>query len=460
VNRKGAGSIDLTPISSAYYENRSVWDFLGKNGYRVGIYNYPTLSPPPKVNGFAVSGMGGYKKEDKCFPKELEDELSRLTDGFEVYLNLRNRKYRKNIFSFFDDLDRLIAKQELGLRYLVTEKVWDFFFAVFHFTDWMQHILWEHIDDEHPTYDRDLSPRVQERFRETWNKIDSVIGWLLETLPDCNFMIVSDHGAGALDSAFYPNTWLEEKGWLKAKHSGWKRTVSEKLKPLSAEIDNKYLSAVVRVLLTKVLKIRGSADLIDWSNTLAYCPDHAGMFGCINLTPMGKESKELRSEIIEELRRVPDTVDGVQKVDILLPEELYTGPLVDRSPDILFVVNEYRASVEVDLTKDAFVPTPSIGLRTGSHRANGVFLARGAAFQNVQLGEISILDIAPTILSLFDLEIPAEMDGRVITECITPELVKSLNIRRSEKGELQDTSIEDKGDLDEMKKMLEALGYM
>ncbi len=460
VNRKGAGSIDLLPISSAYYENRAIWDYLGRSGYKVGIYNYPTLSPPPKVNGFAVSGMGGYRAEDRCFPKELETELARVVDGFEVHLNLRSRKYRRNIFSFFDDLDRVIDKQNMGLRYLLKEKEWDFFFAVFHFTDWMQHILWKHIDEKHPMYDPETSPAVREMFKKTWMKIDDIIGGLLEVLPECNFVIVSDHGAGPLDSAFYANAWLERMGWLKRKNANWKNFLLQKMKPLSAEIDNKYFNTLLRLLRTKVLNIRGSTDLIDWSKTLAYCPDHAAMFGCVNLTEKGKTTEGFREKVITELSQLPQAVRGLHKVDIFLPEDIYSGLFVDRSPDIMFVINEYRSSVEVDLNKDVFSQKPSITSRTGSHRDNGVFIAFGEAFQNERLDHVSILDIAPTILALYDIEIPYEMDGRVITECIKPELLDALNVRRAEKEKIEDRASEDKGDMEELKKLMESLGYM
>ena len=78
------------------------------------------------------------------------------------------------------------------------------------------HVLWKDIDEKHPLYDSRTSPKVKKKFNDTWKKIDTFIGELLSTLPnDTNFMIVSDHGMGPLESVFYPNTWLEMKGWLK-----------------------------------------------------------------------------------------------------------------------------------------------------------------------------------------------------------------------------------------------------
>lgn len=460
INRKTAGGNEMVPVSSAYYQDKAVWDLLGRSNFKVGIFNYPTLSPPPKVNGFVVSGMGGYRKAPLSFPEELEKELNKLTGGYEFRLNLRNNKYRKDVNLFFEDVNRVITKQASALKYLVTQKEWDFFFAVFHFTDWMQHLLWKHIDDNHLLYDRILSPRIKARFKNTWTRIDEIIGELLGLIGDTSFMIVSDHGAGPIDSAFYPNTWLEQKGLLKKNHLGWRGLLAEKLKPLSADIDNKYLSAGLHILKTRILKSRGTMDLIDLENSLAYSPEHAGMFGCISLTQKGKGIDGIKEDLIHELKNLPKNLDRINEVEIYLPEQIYSGPYVNLAPDVLFVINGYRSTVEIDFTKSSFVPSPSIEMRTGSHRPQGVFMAKGDNFKNVRLKNVSVLDIAPTILALYDVEIPAQIDGKVITECIRPEVLKSMRIRRSQEIFDDKRQIEENGDLEEMKRTLESMGYM
>ena len=79
INRSDPSSDLYVPISSAYYVDRSVWDYLNKAGLSVGIFNYPTLSPPPPVNGFAVSGMGGSNGE-MTYPADIEAEIEQLTN--------------------------------------------------------------------------------------------------------------------------------------------------------------------------------------------------------------------------------------------------------------------------------------------------------------------------------------------------------------------------------------------
>jgi predicted AlkP superfamily phosphohydrolase/phosphomutase len=460
INRKTVGGTEAIPISSSNYENRAVWEYLGKSGYKVGIFNYPTLSPAPKVNGFSVSGIGAYSKANLCYPPGLEEELKKITGEYEINLNLKSKKYMKNIFMFFEDLKRVIGKQEKALKYLVKEKEWDFFFAVFHFTDWMEHILWKYLDDTHPLYDPEISPAVKSKFKEIWRKIDDIIGELLNFMPDTIFMIVSDHGQGPLDSAFYPNTWLVQKGWLTKYPAGLRHYLAEKLQPLSAGVDNKYGSALLRRFKTKILKNPGTMDLIDLDASLAYSPIHAGMYGCINLTAKGLKKNGFKEQLIDALKALPNTLTGIDTVDVYLPQDLYSGPYVELSPDIQFVINGYRASVEIDFAKEAFISSPSINARTGSHRSNGIFMARGDIINKCKLSDISVLDIAPTVFALYNMEIPFQVDGKVMAECIHPDYLNTMNIKQAKANVIDDKQVEDKGDIDEMKKTLESLGYM
>ncbi len=461
INKAEAEGNPIVPISSAYYAGRAVWDLLNSTGRKVGVFNYPTLSPPPKVNGFAVSGIGRSGRHPLCFPGELENTLNRIAGGYEDFLNLRDSRYRRDIGLFFDDIDRIFRKQAAVLKHLVREQEWDFFWSVFSFTDWAQHVLWKWIDPTHPLHDRNEAGPVLRRYREFWRRLDGFIGELLEMLPrETVFMIVSDHGAGSVDSVFYPNSWLEKRGWLTRRKAGWKGIASEKLKLFSAGSDNKYANKILNFLRHRVLGITSAVDLIDEENSFAYTPEHNTMFGCISLTKMGKKSAGFREELVEELRQLPKDVRGVQEVEVHLPAEIYQGPYVELAPDILFVVNGYRSTVEVDFSDEPFVSRPSIEMRTGGHRPEGVFMACGDAIRNVRLKGISVLDVAPTILAMYGVEIPSQIDGRVITEMFRPEMLETMSIRRAEGVCGAEQGIAEEGDLEHMKSVLKSLGYM
>jgi len=59
---------------------------------------------------------------------------------------------------------------------------------------------------------------------------------------------------------------------------------------------------------------------------------------------------------------------------------------------------------------------------TGNHRLNGIFLAYGPGIKKgYKIEGAKIYDIAPTILHIFDLPIPNDMDGRVLMEIFEPD---------------------------------------
>src|SRR6185369_11757278 len=67
---------------------------------------------------------------------------------------------------------------------------------------------------------------------------------------------------------------------------------------------------------------------------------------------------------------------------------------------------------------------------SGDHAPNGILVASGAGIQTGQrLPDSSVLDIAPTILSLLGLPVPDDMHGKVLTSMMTesapPHRIKS-----------------------------------
>lgn len=458
INRVSPDGALISPISSAAYEKRAIWNYLNNNGYTVGIFNYPTLYPPPTVKGFAVSGMGARKNTSFCYPEELDSEISSIIDSYEITLNLRNRRYKQDINLFFKDIDRIIDKQKTVLFHLIQNKKWDFFFAVFSFTDWIQHVLWKDIDPSHPLYNSKASPAVHVNFKKIWQKVDGIIGDLLKMLPDdSNFIIVSDHGSGPLDSVFYPNTWLQKSGYLKT--SFFKYIIASTFTALSEGYDNKYTTKMSNFIKNKILHIKSSTDFIEMDKSLAYSPEHNTMFGCINLTNKGKAQQGFKDKLIQELKALPEQNIGITSIQVILPEDVYSGPFISLSPDILFIINDYQSTVELAFPKKVFFSSPSIELRTGGHRPHGIFIARGDIFKNTTV-PASILDIAPTILALYDIEIPKRIDGKVLLSSMKDESLKKLNIRFGTGIDEQSDIKEDQSNLEEMKDLLKSLGYM
>ena len=92
LNRKDATQ-KLYPTSSSDFKGHSFWDYLSKANKKVGIFNYPMLFPPYKVNGFMVSGLGPSSDDDISYPSSLKKELEQIARKYEISVNYHDKKY-------------------------------------------------------------------------------------------------------------------------------------------------------------------------------------------------------------------------------------------------------------------------------------------------------------------------------------------------------------------------------
>ncbi|NLE75931.1 MAG: hypothetical protein GX605_04165, partial [Chloroflexi bacterium] len=173
---------------------------------------------------------------------------------------------------------------------------------------------------------------------------------------------------------------------------------------------------------------------IDWPQTQAYA------FGArddlwLNLQgrePQGAVSpgaayEALRDLLLERLAATQDTARDEPVVAwAVRREEAYHGPFVERAPDLLiqwrtdFVLSGLHLPQLGQPKEKPTVLAPS--LNNGGHRPHGIFVLAGEGVcRGVQLPEAQIIDLAPTILHLFGVPIPADTDGRVLREVWAPD---------------------------------------
>lgn len=420
-------------VSRKSIKTRTVWNHISHQGGKVGLVSLPLTFPPEKVNGFVVPGfLSPDDVETRTYPEPLEEALFNEVSDFEFtppYFNpsLSAQSWVKKLKSSIRS--RGDAAKFLYKNFLSEDS--SAFMVHFYSTDTVQHKLWD--------YDQDNWNPKLEIFKET----DRQIGKLMEVAPaDSTFLAISDHGFGPIDSIFNVNNWLQQQGYLdfqKNTISTLKRKLSsvgltqEQLKPLGDMIypvarklnliDNFTTDPLTDGLLSRLFL---SYKDVSWGDTKAYSRSDIGH---IRINKKGRESQgtvddgymKTRREIIDKLERVklPDTQKKM--VDWVKPkEEVYKGPFVENAPDILFnpLPNNTAgygavmfASPNVFEVNSAFDP--------GHHRQNGILYASGPSITSGER-DAKITDIAPTLLNLFSLPVPEQMDGEVIRE-IAPE---------------------------------------
>jgi len=424
LRREGYG---VEPNVLCYDRKAPLWSVLNKYGVRTGMMNVPGTYPPEEVDGFMISGMmTPSKRSEFSFPSKLARDLDRRVKDYEI--DIPQWQYFDE-GHFVKDVYKVTEKRAAAAEYLLEAIPCDFNMVVFTSSDRLQHVLWN----------------KRKVIEEYWEKLDEAIGRVLRRFgEETTIFVVSDHGFGPVRRTFYVNEWLRSRGYLRTKAGigdslrvrmgrlveGGFRKLGEMrlLKVITAFLDRLMGFERIRRYTYSYLSNERLETRVAWRRTKAFSCVHTPHFGNIYLNLRGGmrrgcvrkgERKRIRDAIMEDLRGLTDPEAGAAlKVRVYAPEEVYSGPYVDEAPDIVFTLEdgtyEFDAKVgEGRLFEDG---APLTGW-TGTHLMDGIFIARGPNIRRgLSLEGARIMDVAPTIMRVFGVPPPGEVDGRVLEE--------------------------------------------
>jgi predicted AlkP superfamily phosphohydrolase/phosphomutase len=116
-----------------------------------------------------------------------------------------------------------------------------------------------------------------------------------------------------------------------------------------------------------------------------------------------------------------------------LGADLYHGPYAHRGPDLVIEYN--------NLFRPGSTPTVRNAHLEGGHTLEGILMAHGPDIQPREVSGASLIDLAPTVLYLLDRPIPADMDGRVLTEIVSASCLAEKPVRHTEEPARWDTQL-------------------
>lgn len=263
--------------------------------------------------------------------------------------------------------------------------------CVFDTTDRVQHMFWRYLERDHPARARGPQVSVPDVIGDLYQRMDDLVGRVLQRVEgDSLLLVVSDHGFKSFVRGVNLNSWLLQNGYLA-------------LKP-GVEPGGEWLQDV------------------DWSRTRAYTLGLNGLY--LNLegrerhgiVKPGPESTSLKEELRRKIDGLADPACGrVAITGVFDCDSIYAGPYTGNAPDLIIGYGEgYRASwgavtgKVTDLVLEANTKAWS-----GDHCVDPR-LVPGVLFSNHKIADEKpgIVDVAPTILQLFGLPLPAHMDGR------------------------------------------------
>ena len=411
-------------------KSKTFYQTLSEAGHKCIIVNMPGAYPP-LAEGIFTSDFTSPSK-DLVHPKELLEELPVLKK-YKVIPKAALTKpadYLKGIIEVED------ARFECA-KELFEKKEWDFFFFMFSGTDWAQHAVYEKLMK---IKNKKKLSKEEALGTELFRKVDSYINWFVEHNKEGNTLILSDHGFKTYKGMFYTNTWLKEEGYLKQKTESMEKTVApneieaEAMKQLSGKFRIKIPNFLFNFLTShkKLFKplflfyIKFEENLLTWlpiKFQQKHSPDISSSRACSLIYreiyindkeryPDGivekEEYEKLREEIISKLKALKHPTENKPMFkDVIKKEEAYHGNQIKDCGDIIIVPDEYDSTARMPPVVHDTTPT-------NNHSQHSIFMATGPDIKKGKTSPIRIYDFAPTILHMFGLPVPSEMDGKVL----------------------------------------------
>ena len=388
-NRKDNSYDGLSIATSlAVRDQPAVWDLLGRTGRKSLLIGVPPAYPPQPVEGWRVSCFLTPPSADTfTYPKDLGSEIAEELGGDEYIFDIPSFREKGEDF-VLEQVFKMTERRFRVARRLVKNKPWDYFMLVEMGPDRLHHVFWQHFDPKHPKYE--AGNRFETAFQDYYRYLDREVGELLETLPDdCVTILMSDHGARPMVGGVCFNDWLAREGYLRFTDD-----VSE---------------------ATPIAKAP-----IDWSRTTAW--GDGGYYGRLFLNVKGREPQgtidpsryeEVRDELIAKLEAMPGP-DGTRLgTRVYKPQDVYPE-VRGVAPDLIVYFGdlEWRSVGTVGMG-GIFTYENDTGPDGANHDRTGVFVMAGLPGQDTGRKEgLNLLDVGPSILSLYGLDAPEGAQGR------------------------------------------------
>ncbi len=402
----------------------TLWKVLSNNGFRVGVVDVPINYPPPEVNGFVVSGWERpSNKKVFTYPPELGPKLIEKLGDYPICLRTFDRQGTKDV-DFLNSLIEITIKVGEAALYLLETEQTDFFMVHFQTTDIIQHSFWPQI----ATLDFNSTDSVMKKIWEFYAHLDKYLGRLIEKVTaDSTFFLVSDHGFGPVKKRMSTSTWLKENGYLKIKsdigtqlRTSVKSTAIKVVNKIDAlaRLKNRIKVKAEEEKEQRVIVPRASYDPINYKETRAFS-GIGTVYGTIQLNLMGrepegtvpeKEAESLKDEIIQKLSNVKDPMSGHPFIKaVYKKEEIYSGNALNRIPDLIVIPYEGFYLFGGLGEKELFCEASPLSF--GNHVKEGILASCGKHAESFNLSNPQITDVFPTILEIFGLKKPSNVDG-------------------------------------------------
>ncbi len=404
-NRKDHSYEGMSFALSHMVNDDTVWDILGKHDKRCIVIGVPQTFPPKPLNGWLVTSfLTPDTDSDYTYPADFKREVERVVGEYKIDVDNFRSQERQRVL---DEIYEMTEKRFRLSRHLLDNKPWDFFMLVEMGVDRVHHGFWHCMDPEHVNHDPD-SP-FKSAIKDYYRYVDEEVGTLLERADrDTLIAVVSDHGAKPMEGGIAVNEWLLDKGYLALREYPEEPTSITDLE-------------------------------IQWDRTKAWA--FGGYYCRIFLNVAGREPEgvipadeyeDFRERLADEIRNMTDEEGQLLGNKVYKPEEIY--PQVNNiPPDLIVYFGDLGWRSIGSVGYDSIYRYQNdTGPDGANHQTDGIFILNQGRYlfprrrllglweeepearEGRRLAPAPLIDVAPTLLRWYGIDIPRDMRGKPI----------------------------------------------
>ncbi len=426
------GEAHARPVTSGEVDaSKYYWNVASGAGRRVAIIDQPYTIGFRGLNGVQVMEWGLHDRNFAMAsqPPELIEAL-RARHGDHMLVSC-DTMHGGTVHGYLQLLGALIQdaqrKTALILDVMAREE-WDLFACTFSEAHCAGHHFWRFHDETHPKHRADIPSELRHALRTMYRQLDDAIGTVIESAgAHARVIVLASHGMGPKIGGpqLLPEV-LHRLGLSAGKP--WHHRIGSVMPPW------------VRRTIKRVLPFRIPARL-----QMGRDPRYQTMTGramavrnnrcgAIRLNLVGREphgsvqpgadAESLMAELRTELLSLWDPRSGEPIVKRVISASEAFGS--DHHPDLPDLMVAFRTDLgfleACASSRVGMVQVPvSLGLdpRSGDHTAESRLWAIGPGFPAAtRLPDANVLDVAPTLLRLLDVDVPSWMNGHPLTDLV------------------------------------------
>jgi len=450
-----------------------IWRTLGAAGLRSAFIGIPMTYPPEPIDGIVVTGYGGPERPE-ILPKSASDAIYAAHPNLvTAHHPMAERwwenfpRYTQHLLEHLDEMAgvcKVAMELEPDLALLAVD---------FMSTDHMGHLGFSRWDPNHPAHD---PAQAGDELIRVYERADAVCGELIDFAArqwgeEPTVLLFSDHGMKPVYWSFHLNRWLEETGRLRFRRRSlqpWRRGRLSYL----AKVDQRLVRTVrwygravdLIPLLPKPEADRVFAD-VDFGSTRAYAFAAGGQLYLGELTGARSDRAYIES-LAAELADIKHPETGEKAFKLFHKEELYSGPFLDKAPELVLLPYDERIYVDGSRRrfpsslerKETLDPEHSYGF-SAHHGVDGILAAAGPGILPTDMpADAEIVQLPATILRLLGLSADG-LDGAPLDALLDETTTTAAVAAAAPSHEMSQDSVYTEEEERQMVEKLRDLGY-